>query len=96
MKFAFSLLVLAAVVSSFSACTTLSNRRDMYRPVVRTGPYTKTYVYERETEGVFGISQPNYHPRSESEGLFGVSNSDVRHRSKNDEFGIFGISQNVH
>ncbi len=36
-----SLLPLLLLTVAFSACTTLSNRRDLYSPIKPDGPYTK-------------------------------------------------------
>ena len=96
MKLSLSLLALVVVVSSLPACTTLANRRTLYRPVEASGPYSKQYSSARANEGLYGISQNDLYPVGPNEGIFGVSNSDARYSSlRGEEEGIFGISRNV-
>ena len=97
MKFSLSLLVLTAIISSFSGCTTLVNRRDVYRPAEASGTYTTRFAPDRRNEGLYGVSQDNHHPKGPHEGIFGISNSDARYYGStgaHSEEGIFGISRN--
>lgn len=97
-KLSLSLLILAAIISTFSGCTTLANRRDVYRPAEASGPYTTRYAPDRRNEGLFGVSQNDHHPRSANEGIFGISNSDARYRMSRGttQGGLFGVSRTVH
>lgn len=96
-KFALSLLSLAAVVFTLPGCNTLATRRDLYSPAEGDGPYSKRFNHYREHhEGLFGVSHDEFHPKAANEGIFGVSNSDARYRRQAPEDqGIFGISRNV-
>lgn len=97
-KFALSLLSLAAIAFTLSGCNTPATRRDLYCPAGGEGPHTKRFTYYRvHHEGIYGISQNEFHPRLANEGLIGISNSDARYRPMPMEYrgGIFGISRTV-
>lgn len=76
MKFLSSLLLLAALVLSQTACTTLVNRRDLYRPARGSGEWSKKYERQRSNEGIFGISHSQSNKPGADEGIFGISHSD--------------------
>ncbi len=94
-KFLTSLLLLAGLGLSLSACNTLSTRRDLYSPTRGSGPYTKKYNEMRDQEGLFGISRETYHEPGQDEGIYGVSHNreNSYYESAEDE-GIFGVSRN--
>ncbi len=76
MKFAASLLLLLALLP-LSACTTLSNRRDLYQPTKGSGYWTNKRHEYRKREGIFGISNRHHHTyegrSTQPEGIFGIS-----------------------
>ena len=96
MKFLTSLLLLAGLGLSLSACNTLSTRRDLFSPTRANGPYTKQYRVMHDQEGMLGVSHNVHHPVGEDEGIFGVSHNPHEAELPGEEEGIFGISHNHH
>lgn len=75
MKFLTSLLLLAGLGFSLSACNTPSTRRDLYSPTRGNGPHTKKYLEIRQQEGLFGISRNVHRKPGPQEGIFGISHN---------------------
>lgn len=96
MKSLTSLLLLAGLGISLSACNTLSTRRDLFSPTRANGPYTKQYVEMRDQEGLAGVSHNVHHPVGDNEGIFGVSHNPHEAEQPGYDEGIFGISHNEH
>lgn len=96
MKSLTSLLLLAGLGFSLSACNTLSTRRDLFSPTRANGPYTQQYVEMRDQEGLAGVSHNVHHPVGDNEGIFGVSHNPHEAEQPGYDEGIFGISHNEH
>ena len=96
MKSLTSLLLLAGLGLSLSACNTLSNQRDLFSPTRGNGPYTKQYEEMHYNEGIAGISHNVHHPVADDEGIFGVSHNPHEAELPAEDEGIFGISRNEH
>jgi hypothetical protein len=83
-KFSTSLLPLALLASTLSACATPVPRRDVFSP-----NHLQTVENGEPVKGN-GYWTKKLHEREAHEGIFGISNSEPYHFQKNS--GIFGIS----
>jgi len=61
-KFFVSLLLLSVFASTFSACTTDANRRDLYSPKKGSGYWTDRSNEQLKHRGIFGVS--NSYPKN--------------------------------
>jgi len=69
-KSAFSLVVLAAFcAATFSSCTTLANRRDLYKPGKPNGPWTKRE--KQVNREIYHNKILDYSPRNATGAAFG-------------------------
>ena len=60
MKFPSLPLLLSLAVLTLPACSTLANRRELYRPKEGSGYWTdRRAQYERNEEGILGVSRYN-------------------------------------